>query len=156
MRFEQLPLYIAIYEFWQVCENRRSDSWLTTKSEDLYYAIGRRLKPNIHFDMDEILSAWSAYGKSANAEGTEQKKDELTVQVAQIHGSKCFYLYRGVGECSDTVSLDRIIPGDRGGRYTVENCVICCKRHNSARNNKSIEDFLRGEQSFVAIIEEAL
>ena len=45
--------------------------------------------------------------------------------------------------CSEELHLDRIIPGSKGGRYVVENCMLTCTKHNISRGDKSIEDYLR-------------
>ncbi len=69
-------------------------------------------------------------------------KNRLKCDVSIAHGRNCFYANRGLGECSEEVELDRIVPESRGGRYTLENCLIACAKHNGARGDQSIEVYL--------------
>lgn len=145
MRFEELPLYIAVYE--ERCnmmangENPGAEDW-TTKEEsrrNLTARVTARLFTNVD---QAIVDAWIAARKCQTVAG-DKKKIDLLVEVALQHGPKCFYANRGKGACSDDVHLDRIIPGSRGGEYTLANCVLSCGLHNTSRGNKSIEEFLQ-------------
>lgn len=142
MTFADLALYDAVYSVYSETDSPRSDLWLREPMcEVIYRAVNARMPRDTLATMDRILSAWAAFGKSvAVSEGL--KKSELIVMVGRAHGRRCFYCGRGRGPCSDEVALDRIIPGSRGGQYTLENCVIACAFHNSQRGDSAIEEYL--------------
>jgi hypothetical protein len=95
----------------------------------------------IPWSVEQTRTAWRQLRKTAG------DKLKLTCEVAVIHGSHCFYDNRGVGECSVEVDLDRIVPESRGGRYSIENCLIACSKHNRSRGDQTIESFLLTEPS---------
>ena len=82
-----------------------------------------------------MIHAWVGYRKNGG-------RNDLLIRCAKFHGRRCFFGARGLGECSDDIDLDRIIPGSRGGEYTVENCFLACSRHNRQRGDRSIEAYL--------------
>ena len=134
MTFDELPIYETIHDVYPTVDEPRSDVWLTERAAELCRMI---LSGMPIYDRDAMLRAWSAYGKSPNCAGV--KKLALAVMVARSHGRKCFWANRGKGECSEELTIDRLIAG---GPYSVENCVIACSRHNTQRNDRSIEDYL--------------
>jgi len=143
MRFNELQLYIAVHETYDTLRSPRSDKWITEDADALCRAIGEHLPYGHPYQMAQTIEAWTCYGKSGKA--GDLKKLELTVLVARLHGAKCFWAGRGLGECSQEATLDRLVPGswDPPGEYTLENCVIACTLHNSARGNLSVEEYLR-------------
>src|SRR5262249_12562791 len=88
----------------------------------------------IPYTPDRVVEVWRDIRKN--------QQIKLKCQVSIVHGCQCFYANRGLGECSDEVDLDRLIPESRGGKYTVENCVIACSFHNRASGDRNIEEFL--------------
>jgi hypothetical protein len=141
MTFEDLILFEAVHDVYQEVENPRSSDWLMV--EEKRDELCRLIRSRLPYDQEHLLRAWDQYGKSQKAEiGNELKKLALTVIVARTHGRRCFFANRGKGACSNDVSIDRIVPGSRGGRYTVENCVLVCGSHNSQRGDKSVEEYL--------------
>jgi len=142
MIFDDLPLYEAVYNVYQLADNPRSDSWLLPpKCERLCRMLQGELPIGAPFTMEQMLQVWGTFGRALTVEG-EMKKSELIVLVARTHGRRCFYCGRGKGECSNEVTLDRIVPGSRGGKYTVENCMLACSAHNTQRGNQPLEQFL--------------
>lgn len=146
MTFDDLPLFDAIYqlrtEMEAAGENPGSDSWTT--EEDKRRELAKRILSKLMSDVDQrLIDAWIRFRKSGNANG--RKKSELIVEVSRMHGGQCFYRNRGLGQCSQDIDLERLIPETRGGQYTVENCVIACCRHNRMRGDNDLEAFLAGK-----------
>ena len=142
MTFDDLPLYEAVYDVYRMVDNPRSDAWLRPPMcEKVCRQIQAHLPLDTHFKVEQMLQVWSAFGKSVTVE-TDVKKSELIVLVARTHGRRCFYCGRGKGDCSNEVALDRLLPGSRGGKYTVANCVIACSFHNQQRQDQSVEDYI--------------
>jgi hypothetical protein len=141
MTFDELPLYEAVYDVYRLVDNPRSDRWLTADSEVLCRSIQDHLPIGHPYTMPQMLDAWARFGKSGTVEGGA-KKLELLVTIARLHGRKCFWADRGLGECTSEITIDRLLTGSRGGQYTQENCVLACSFHNSQRNDRSIEDYL--------------
>lgn len=146
MKFEELSLYDAIMtvreEMEAAGESPGADKWIT--DEDLRIAITQRVMRHLLKDADQaIINAWCTFRKGVNL-APDLKKVELIVCVARIHGARCFYANRGRGPCSEDVHIDRLIPGSRGGQYTLQNCVLACGTHNTMRQDKPLEEFLAG------------
>jgi len=144
MTFDDIPLLEAIYDLRREMEDDGecpgSDSW--TSDEEKRVELTRRLLGKLILNVNQrMIDAWIGFRKASDADG--RKKSELIVEVARAHGSRCFYADRGLGECSNDVDLDRIVPGSRGGKYSVENCIISCGRHNRSRGDANIENLLR-------------
>lgn len=144
MRFDELPLLSAILavrdEMEAKGESSGADKWIVDGEgrRDLTH----RVMQEMIGDADQkIIDAWHKFRKGGTVDGGG-KKNEVLVLVYRNHGGKCFYANRGLGACSDEVHLDRILPDSRGGKYTVNNCVLACSTHNTMRGDKSIEDFL--------------
>jgi hypothetical protein len=142
VRFDELPLYEAIYDVYRTIDSPRSETWLyEPQKEELLRRIQRALPLDSPFSSRQMVEAWITFGKSGSVqEGV--KKVELAVVVGRVHGKRCFFFGRGLGDCSVEMSIDRIVPGSHGGKYTIENCILACCFHNSQRNDRSIEDYL--------------
>ncbi len=144
MKFQELDMLCAVYDVRtnMECANEQpgAEEWTTdeTKRKELTRRILQALGCTVQ---QRLIDAWIAFRKSSNVNG--KKKLALLVEVARLHGRECFYANRGLGECSDEIDLERLIPETRGGQYTVENCVLSCSRHNRMRGDKSLEDMLR-------------
>lgn len=146
MTFDEWPLYEAICDVYRTVDNPRQEIWDHVERETLCRKILERFplgSPWLSLSADQIMKAWSSFGKVNIEKGNPVKKGELIVAVGRIHGRKCFYADRDIGECTNNVSLDRLVPGARGGKYSVRNCVIACDFHNTHRRDTNIEDYLR-------------
>lgn len=146
MLFTDFPLFEAIYEVRQEMvasgESPGEEAWYVDSARREEFC--RRVILQMTRDCDQaIINAALTFRKCAKAEGTDLKKLDLLVEVARTHGRKCFYGNRGLGACSEDVHLDRLIPGSKGGVYSVENCVIACGYHNTSRNDIELGEFLR-------------
>jgi len=140
MLFDELPIYTAIYHLKRDGRNGLPADPQTDREREL---VADSIHSYLHaankygvFSMDQLLAAWRDYRKSAGG------KAELAVRLAENFGGQCFYGPRRPTPCSPVVSVDRLVPGSRGGKYTVRNCVLACKFHNSERGDKPIEDYL--------------
>lgn len=143
MTADELPTFIAIHRVERLIEERRqageflplfgSDDWLIDRSRrvELLSMIQSFLVPD-----EALLSSYLRYRKSGD-------KLRIIAALAVRHGARCFFDGRGKGECSNELDLDRIIPGARGGEYSLENCHIVCSRHNRERGDRAIEEYLR-------------
>lgn len=154
MRFIDFDLYDAIHdvrnELQECGEPIGSDRWISDESyrSDLCKRVIHKMHKRIDQD---IIDAWVAFRKRAKAEGTDVNKLALTIEVARLRGRTCFYADRGLGHCSDDVQLERIIPGARGGVYSLANCIIACGSHNASRNDLVIEEYLASAMAPVCV-----
>ncbi len=142
MKFSEMPLYEAIFDVVAEMaggkEHPGSDRWTHTESDEMYKRVVSRLADSgsVALTKSEAISAWISFRKKP------EKKFPLIVKVARAHSRRCFWHGRGLGNCSDNVTLDRLICAVRGGGYSVENCVLSCGYHNSSRGDKTVEAFL--------------
>ena len=161
MTFDDIPLCEAVHDLYSALNDTsgngqilgpgpRSDYWLKDPGrERLCRFIFERVPLTYVFrlNIDRITEAFSTYGRTGNKE--TYGRTELLVEVARAHGRTCFYANRGKGACSPEVTLDRLVPGVRGGQYTIENCVLACSRHNSQRGDCTLEEYLLDANSTV-------
>ncbi len=141
MLFHDLPLFIATHQVYERVSRPGSDEWISTRSKATCKLVLQQIVDDeawtiegIPWGPERVLQAWRQIRK--------QKKLRLLCRVARTHGARCFYEHRGIGPCSPDIDLDRIIPANRGGAYTLKNCVICCSLHNRSRGDLPIEEFL--------------
>ncbi len=145
MKFSEFPLYAAIWTIRNAspagpfAAGLSSDPQTAEDREKVFRAIQGQLAPDVHYTLDECCKAWVGYRKRG-------RENDLAVMVGLTHGAHCFWQERGRGRCDGQVSVDRLVPGARGGQYKLENCVIACQRHNSMRGDLTIEEFL-GERA---------
>jgi hypothetical protein len=144
MKWNELPLYRAVAEvrreMMECNEQPNSDLILTNEENRTDFC--QRVMLKMDFNGSAIIDANIKFRKGSGVNDAGQKKLEIICMLSIIHGDRCFYANRGLGECSDDVHLDRIIPGSRGGEYTVQNCLLSCGFHNTSRGDKSIEEFI--------------
>jgi hypothetical protein len=155
MKFDELHLYCAIY---RVRENIKAMS-KSGELESISSSHWERGEGAIHLTrmiaeelIDEVnelyVDAFVRFRKSANVDDEGNKKLDIIASLASGNKlPKCFYEKRGLGECSDDVDLDRILPGSQGGRYTIANCVLSCSRHNRQRGDMGFSEFLNSNES---------
>ena len=141
MTFNELPLYQAVHRVYTSVEKPGSDDWISASAKTAYRLVlmqivesGSWTEQGIPYSMERVVEVWRDLRKNPN--------NRLKCEVSLAHGPRCFYADRGLGPCSDELDLDRIIPETRGGRYTLENCMIVCSTHNRARGDRTIEHFL--------------
>lgn len=67
----------------------------------------------------------------------------MKAKVALEHGTRCFWVGRNVGACSDEAEVGHIVPRCQDGPLTVENCMIECRAHNNERKERTIEQYLQ-------------
>lgn len=147
MRFDELPVYRAIYKVRQqmVVNNEQpgAERWFIDKGARAEFC--RRVHSELEPDEDLIIKAAIQFRKGSSISDGLKKLD-LVCALSKTHGDRCFYENRGLGECSEDIHLDRLIPGSRGGAYCLENCVLACGYHNTSRGDMSIENFLLSGQ----------
>lgn len=153
MTFDDIPLFQAVRKVYPEISGPRADQWLrdVDKRNELYRKIMNAYLDLGHvsgfpWNIEAVLAAWAAYGKQPKLEGSGERKIDLICSLFEQHHQKaCFYAGRGQGACDTEVTVDRIKPGSEGGAYTVANCVLACQTHNSARGNRSLDEFLSGD-----------
>lgn len=143
MQFDELAMYAAVYrvreKMKELAEEPGAESWVNDNALELTrrLSVEMILEPN-----PALLAVWVKYRKSASSDDARKKYD-IICELFMAGDKSCFYSNRGVGPCDDVVTLDRIIPGCRGGEYLRKNCVLCCLKHNSERNDRPIEEWLK-------------
>lgn len=80
----------------------------------------------------------------------KNKDTQTKIAVAKLHGVKCFWTGRGVGDCCGDVECGHLIPKCKGGLLVPENCIIECRAHNNGRREMLIEEFLQFNRVGVA------
>ena len=142
MRFSELPLYCAIH---RVRESIRkmSEEGSSESLSSSYWERGEGAIELTRMISEELvvgpnesyIEAFVRYRKQGNVSQEKLKKLDI-IAALYCHSQRCFYEGRGLGPCSEEVDLDRIIPGSKGGEYTVPNCIISCSAHNRQRGDK--------------------
>ncbi len=147
LTFEEFPFVLSLYRVYMREQRPGADiHWvganlMATYAKVVNQMIEDRLCVNgVPYSADWVANVWMSMRKSG-PDGIR-----LKCEVAMSNGGVfcCFYAPRNVGPCSQDVSLDRLVPGSRGGEYTVANSVIACAKHNSSRSNQPIEEYLLG------------
>lgn len=136
MTFDEIPLYVAVAAVREAQERPAAELVTDEQRHEICQLIRAQLPFDRHFDSDKMIHAWTRMRKSPG------NKVAITVAVGQLHGWKCFMHGRGRGECSNEVNLDRVVPGCRGGEYTIANCMIMCSFHNCQRGDRTLEEYL--------------
>jgi hypothetical protein len=155
MRFCDLVLYDAIYEARQEIQDPGSSKWEAVESHNdtMVRCVYKHLKlADIpRFTAEQITKAWGDWRRQKVEQDTpeEKFKCELIVEVARSFGNSCFMRGRVATSngCAEELHLDRIIPGSKGGRYVLENCMLTCTTHNVSRGDRSIEEYLRSPRT---------
>jgi 5-methylcytosine-specific restriction endonuclease McrA len=144
LSFDEFPYVLSLYRVYMREESPGADMHTGRNLIETYASVVDQIIKDglatngIPYTPDWVANIWLSMRKS----GPEGYR--LKCEVALNSGGicRCYYAGRDVGECSQDVSLDRIIPQTRGGLYTVANCQIACGRHNSSRGDQLIEDYL--------------
>ncbi len=141
MLFSELPLYRAVFEVQKRVEQPGSDEWIRARAKQAYKLVLQQIvddenwtEQGIQWSMNQVLDVWMHLRKVPKA--------RMICEVAAMHGERCFYFGRNIGECSADLDLDRIIPGSKEGEYQIQNCLIVCSRHNRSRGDLGIAEFL--------------
>lgn len=160
MRFDELALICAVYRVRENIKTLSKDGQVETISSSYWergegaVELTRMIAEEMITEVNELyVDAFVRFRKSGNVDDDGNKKLDIIASLAS--GTKlprCFYEKRGLGECSDDVDLDRILPGSQGGKYTVANCVLSCSRHNRQRADMSFADFLNSGDLSAAIV----
>lgn len=140
MTFEEIPLYRAIYNVRKGGAILPADPVLPKDRDNVAQYIHEHLPEYMKYGgpylRGDMLKGWRDYRKMSDG------KAELTVLVGAHSGDRCFWSGRVSGACTPDATLERLTPGKRGGEYTLANCVLACGSHNSARGDKTVEEFL--------------
>jgi len=143
LTFNDLPLQIAIRKLFDEPGFVRSEITLITDEgrEWILQKIIATLPVGKigHYRFEHILLSVNQYRKLGK-ESLQKRKIILDhAEKQNEHG--CFYDGKLKTGCSSEIDLDRIKPGARGGKYSLENTVLSCSRHNRSRGSKEVELF---------------
>ena len=138
-----LPLQIAIRDLFDKPEFPKSESILITdigREFVLQQIISRLPRPLLgSYRFEHILLSVNQFRK-LNQDARDKRLIVIAhAEKANVH--ECFYKGKVSTPCTDEVDLDRVKPGHRGGRYTVDNTVLSCSRHNRERGCKEAEAY---------------
>lgn len=87
--------------------------------------------------IDDVIAIANAIRKNMDT--------RAKIEVAKIHGTRCFFEGRGKGPCCDIAEVGHLVPSCHGGHLSIENCMIECRNHNNQRRERTIEEYLRSE-----------
>lgn len=73
-------------------------------------------------------------------QGRKWIRDPKRLAIMLRDGMACCYCSIGV-EDGEVMTLDHVIPHSHGGGNTADNLIMACRRCNSARGKRSIEEF---------------
>lgn len=73
--------------------------------------------------------------------GYSYKKKKIRSRLIKKFGSKCFYC--GIELPSEYLDIDHIKSKARGGKLEEKNSVLSCKRCNSSKHDKDLNDWLK-------------
>lgn len=91
------------------------------------------------FSMDDVTRMALLYRK--------RPEMQVKIDVALLHGHRCFFNGRGKGPCSDEAELGHLVPRCKGGPLDVRNCQIECRAHNNQRRERTIEEYLMSSET---------
>jgi len=138
--FEVLPLWEAVHQLNQNPKFVNSDRILIENEsrEWVLQAIISHLPKNCinKFTFDEMLMVVTKYRKLG--EECRAKRLIILEHARGMVTPRCFYAGKVSSPCTNEVDLDRIKPGKRGGKYTIDNTQLSCSGHNRARGCKEV------------------
>jgi len=143
LTFEDLPLQIAIRKLFEQPGFVRSEISLIT-DEGREYTL-QKIIANLpaekigYYRFEHILLSVNQYRKLGKE--SLQKRNIILDHAEKQKMHSCFYEGKLTTACSSEIDLDRIKPGARGGKYSLENTVLSCSRHNRARGCKEVDQF---------------
>ena len=145
MRAADACLYHAILHVRRNIESPGSDKWISTDATEMYALVLIAMVQEEHWphhakppSLNEVVSAWTRFRKASD------HKAVLLCELIKKHGTACFWSGRVDGECSEDLTIDRLVPGKE---YSLRNCVVACSYHNSKRSNETVEEFLSIEMT---------
>jgi len=141
--FDDLPLQLAIRKIFDDPNFVRSEALLITDAGRewvLQKTIANLPRDLVgHYRFERILLSVNQFRKL----GKEALFKRLIIldHAEKQKKHSCFYEGKLDSSCSVEIDLDRIKPGKRGGKYTMENTVLSCSHHNRSRGCKEVESF---------------
>lgn len=143
LRFDELPLQESIRKLFEHPDFIRSESLLIAQ-ESREWVLQQVIANLPHecigkYSFERILLSVNDFRKLPK----EQREKRLIIleHAKNLVLPECFYKGKVSGDCSQEVELDRIRPGKRGGKYSVENTVLSCSNHNRARGCKGVTQY---------------
>lgn len=138
---EDIPKNVALYKVRQEIEARglepSSEKW-TSSTAFREFLLKRALEINPELKgmtTDEAVEIYLQIRKN--------KKRRLLIEIGELYSWTCFYLHSSDAACDDRITLERLVPGKRGGQYVPGNVRVACFRHNVERSYKDLEDALK-------------
>lgn len=143
LTFEELPLQEAIRKVFELPEFVRSEALLITDEgrEWVLQNVIASLPPSLvgHYRFEHILLSVNHFRKL----GRDALHKRLIVlsHARNMKNACCFYQGKVGTGCSSEVDLDRVKPGKRGGKYSIDNTVLSCSKHNRQRGCKEVVSY---------------
>lgn len=141
--FDDLPLHESVRQLFDDPEFVRTESLLIEDAGRewvIQKVISYLPRDHIgHYRFERILLAVNQFRKL----NQEHRKKRLIIleHTRKMTRAECFYKGKVGTECSNEVDLDRVMPGKRGGEYTLRNTVLACSRHNRQRGCKEVAEY---------------
>lgn len=101
----------------------------------------------LYQEKNPLISKMNAFLRSANIRGRNNRVKKFTLaQLLEKIGKepKCYLTSRPIDLSKpDSYSLDHIVPASKGGESTLENCALLCKEANCAKQDLSVQEFIK-------------
>lgn len=140
LTFDELPLQEAVRKIFEIPDFVRSETLLITDTgrEWILQNVISRLPSSLigYYRFEHILLSVNHFRKLSK--DSLQKRLIVLEHARNMNVACCFYEGKVSTECSCEVDLDRVKPGKRGGKYSVENTVLSCSKHNRQRGCKEV------------------
>jgi len=91
--------------------------------------------------MNKSMSNTKKNGNAANNGGKWIRADKR-LAIYLRDGLSCAYCGAEMEHGDTQLTLDHVAPQELGGSNEAENLVCCCKRCNSAKQDKPVKDFI--------------
>lgn len=143
LTFDDLPLQSAILDLFADPDFVKSEALLITDAGRewvLQKVISNLPKALIgKFRFEHILLSVNQFRKLN--QDHMQKRLIIIEHARNMRVPSCFYAGKLATKCSSEVDLDRVRPGKRGGKYSIENTVLSCSYHNRSRGCTEVVDY---------------
>lgn len=137
------------YEYWRDLSGekaiRKIVNWLNSdKIEVIVESENDYIRGvSVNIKMPIVVRLLGFFGYKAKRDTVKYSKHKVFERDANIcqywhtdeHGKKFKY------KCKEKeVSIDHVLPQDRGGATSFENCVCCCGKHNGMKANRTPQE----------------
>jgi len=86
--------------------------------------------------------------REANWQGMNWIRQEKRLAIYMRDGLACAYCSEGVEE-GVRLTLDHVIPVEKGGSNNSDNLITCCDRCNGAKGERHVAEFIRATAAYL-------